>query len=103
MGSGPVNLATASAAPKLLVIDFGKRLELFNHVGFGDFLQWRIAAKAPDKRSNGIEKVKATDHLDGLFISVLRTRAIGGFHNRMHEQPPVPRQECPVFAFHNAE
>jgi len=103
MGSGPVNLTAASATPELVVVDFGKRFELFNHVGLGDFLQWRIAAKAPRKRSNRIEKVKATDHLDGLFISVLRTWAIAGFHHRMHEQPPVARQECPVFAFHYAE
>jgi len=103
MRSGPVDLAAASATPEPLVINFRERLELFNHIGFGDFLQWRIATEAPRKRSNRIEKVKATDYLDGLFIRILRTRAIAGFHDRMHEQPPVARQECPVFVFHYAE
>ncbi len=98
-----LKLAAASATPEPLVISFRKRLELLNHVGFGDFLQWRVATEAPRKRSNRIEKVKATDYLDDLFISILRTRAIAGFHDRMHEQPPVARQECPVFAFHYAE
>ena len=103
MRSGPVDLAAASATPEPLVINFRKWLELLNHVSFGDFLQWRIATQAPRKWGNRIEKVKATDYLDGLFIRILRTRAIAGFHDRMHEQPPVARQECPVFAFHYAE
>jgi hypothetical protein len=101
--SSPVDLATASATPEPLVINLRERLELLNHIGFGDFLQWRIATETPRKRSNRIQKVKATDYLDGLFIGILRTRAIAGFHNRMHEQPPVARQECAIFAFHYAE
>jgi hypothetical protein len=103
MRSGPVDLAAASATPESIIINVRERLELLNHVGFGDFLQWRIATEAPRKRSNRLEKVKATDYLDGLFISILRTRAIASFHDRMHEQPPVARQECPVFAFHYAQ
>ena len=98
MRSGPVNLAAASATPEMLVIDFGKRFELVNHIGFADFLKRRITAKTAREGSNRAEKIKTTDHLDGLLISILRTRAIAGFYNRMHKQAPVARQKRPVFA-----
>ena len=103
MRAGPINLAASRAVPEFLIIDFRKRFELFNHVSFGDFLQWGIAAKAPRKRSNRIEQVKTADHLDCLFVGILGTRTISRLHNRMHEQVPVARQQSPVFAFHYAE
>lgn len=103
MRSGPVNLAAAGATPELFVIDFGKRLKLLNYVSFADFLEWRIAAKATGERSDRTEKVKATDHLDRLFVSVLGTRAITVPDHRVHEQAPISRKQSPVFAFHYSE
>src|SRR5437016_14246877 len=102
MRSGPVNLAAASATPEILVIDFGKRFEFVNHISFADFLKRRITTKTAREGSNRAEKIKTTDHLDGLFISILRTRAIAGFHNRMCKQAPGARRARPDCAVHSA-
>jgi hypothetical protein len=55
----------------LFVVDFRKRFELLNYVGLGNFLERRVAAKAPRKWSEGAKKIKATNYFDGLFIGIL--------------------------------
>ena len=102
MRSCPVNSTAAAATPKLFVVEFCKRLEFLNYVGFTDFLEWRITAKATRERSDRIEEMKPTDHLDRLIVRVLRTRAIAVPDNRVHEQMAIPREQSAIFAFHQA-
>ena len=103
MRSGPVNLPAAGATPELFVIDFCKRLELFNHVGLDDFLERRIAAEATRERSDRVEEIKPTDHFDGLLVWILRTRAIAMLDNGVHQQTAIAREQSAIFTFHHAE
>jgi hypothetical protein len=103
MRSSPVNLPTAGATAEFLVVDFCKRLEPLNYVGFNDSLERPIAAKATRERSDRIEKMKATDNLDRLVVCVLRARAIAVPDNRMHQQMAIAREQGAIFAFHHAQ
>ena len=71
MGPRPINLPTASATPKLFVIDFRERFEVLNYVSLGNLSQRRVAAKAPREGSDGTKKIKTTDHFNGLFVNIL--------------------------------
>jgi len=71
MRSGPVNLVAAGTAPELLIIDFCKRLEFLNHVGFRNLPERRIAAQAARERSDDREKRKAPEHFDCLIDGIL--------------------------------
>ena len=82
--SGPINLAATCAKPELLVVGFRKWFEPFNDFGLRSLLQRRVAAKAPRKRSDGTKKIKAANYFDGLFIGVLRTRAVTGSYYCVH-------------------
>jgi hypothetical protein len=68
---GPINLFATGAALELLVVDIGKRLKALNYLGLGNISQQPVAANASRKWSNGIEKIKAADYFDCLFVSVL--------------------------------
>jgi hypothetical protein len=52
MRSSPVNLRTPGATPKIFIVEFCKRLELLIYVGFNDFFERCIAAKATAERSD---------------------------------------------------
>ena len=103
MRSGPVNLLAAGATPKFLIVDFCKRLELLNHISFGDFSHAFITAKASRERSNRFQKVEPTDHFDCLLVGVLGPGIVTGFYHGMHEQAPVTRQQCAILAVHDAQ
>ena len=71
MGSSPIDLAAGWALPKTLVIQFRKRLELVDDVRFGCLLQQGITTETTRKGSNSVQKFKATNDLDALFVSTL--------------------------------
>ena len=48
-----------------------KRLEALNYFGLGNISQQPVAPNASRKWSNGIEKIKAADYFDGLFVRIL--------------------------------
>src|SRR5437899_11740080 len=98
MRSSPVNLAAARAAPELFIVDLSKRLKLLNYVGLRNFLERRIAAKAPGKRGDQSKKIEAANYFEGLFMRVLRSRVVTSFYDCIHEQAPVAREKRPVFA-----
>ena len=98
--SCPIDLAAAGAMPELFVINFREWLESFDYFSLGDLLQRRVATKTSRKWSDGAEQVEAANYFDGLFVSVLRARAVTGRYYRVHEQPPVACKECSSFAFH---
>ncbi len=103
MRAPPVNLSTPGATPELVIIDSRKRLELLNHFSFLGFLQQRIAMKAAREWRSGREKLKSTDHFDGLFGGFLRTRVIAMLHNRVHQEAAVAGKQRAVFALHYFE
>src|SRR5437764_14466074 len=103
MRSSPVDLAAAGATLEFFVIKFGERLELLNHISFGDFSHAFITAKASRERSNRFQKVEPTDHFNCLLVGVLGSGIVTGFYDGMHEQAPVTRQQCAIVAFTNTQ
>ena len=103
MRTGPVNLTAAAASPEFFVIDLGKRLEFLDYITFGDFFEWRIAAETARKRSDRVEKVKTANDLDCLLIGMLRARTVTMSNDRMHQESPILREQCAIFALHDAE
>src|SRR5207249_2214119 len=97
MGSRPVNLITARAPPEFFVIDLGKRLKLLNYITLGDLFQRCIATEATRERSYRVEQVKTADHLDCLRVGILRSWTVTMLDDRMHQEPPVPREQCAIF------
>ena len=71
MGSRPIDLTASAAAPELFVVEFRERFESLNYFGLGNLSQPCVAAKATCERSDRTKKIKATDHFDRLFVSVL--------------------------------
>jgi len=84
MRSRPVNLAAARAAPELFVVDLSKRLKLLNYISLRNFLERRIAAKAPSKWGNEAKKIEAANYFYGLFVGILGSRAVTGSNDCMH-------------------
>ena len=99
----PVYLFAATTAAELVVIDCGERLEFADYVGLGCRFQRGVTSQAPSERCDQFRKVKTADNLDRLFVGVLRTRAVAGFDDCVHQQTPVSREERPVFACHYVE
>ena len=64
----PVDLLAARTAAKLVVIDFGKRLEFVDYVGLGCLFQRCITSQAPRERRDQFRKIKTADNFDRLFV-----------------------------------
>ena len=103
MRPGPVDLFAVRTAAKLVVIDFGERLEFADYVGFGCRFQRAVTSQAPRERCDQFRKVKTADNLNRLFVSVLGPWPIPVLNDRVHEQTPITRQKRSIFADHHLE
>ena len=99
----PVDLFAAGTAPELVIVDFGKRLEFVDYLGFGCLFQRCVTSQAARERRNQFRKVKTPDNLDGLFNGILGAGAISVLNDRVHQQTPITRQERSIFACHHIE
>ena len=93
MRAGPVNLATTAAAPELLIIDPGQRLELIDDLGFLCRFQQCVAKKAAGKWRQTWAKIKSAQNLDRLFQRILRAHIIAVTHRGMHQKAAVAGEE----------
>ena len=103
MRPGPVDLFAVRTAAKLVVIDFGERLEFADYVGLGYRFQRAVTSQTPRERCDQFRKVKTADNLNRLFVSVLGPWPIPVLNDRVHEQTPITRQERSIFAGHHLE
>jgi hypothetical protein len=81
MGAAPVDAATTTATPEVIVILTGQRLELLDDFGFGNSFQESIAVKAAGERRQSSEEIKSTQNLDGLLCRILRAGMKSGSHD----------------------
>ena len=101
--AGPVNLFAFKTATKLVVIDFGKRLE------FVDYLRPSLSPSngALHRRhlKGAINSKRSKRRITSIVCSPAfsRPRVISVLNDRMHEQTPITRQECSIFARHHIE
>src|SRR4029453_7770524 len=99
--SRPVDLFAPRTAAELVVINFGKRLELVDYLGLGCLFQWCITSETARERRHELQQIKTADNLNGLFLGILRARPISVLNDGMHKQSSITRQERPVFTGHH--
>ena len=99
----PVDLLAARTPAKLVVINFGQRLEFVADVALGCLLQQCVASQAARERGDQSREVKTPDNFGRLFVGILGARGISVLNDRVHEQTPIPRQKRSIFARHYLE
>lgn len=83
--SRPVNLRARWAPTELVVIYFGKRLEVLNDFGLRCVLQRSVTAKTARKWRDQLHEIKTAEDLDCLLVRVLGPRIISVLNDRVHE------------------
>src|SRR5690242_4516657 len=91
MRSRPVDLFAIGTAAELIIVNFGKRLELVEYFGLACRFQQRVTPQAAGKRFDGVGEFKTPDNLDRLFVGVLGTWIISMLHDRVHKEAPIAR------------
>src|SRR6516164_6970166 len=99
----PVYLFTARTAAKLVLINFGKRLEFVDYVGLRCLFQRCVTSHAACERRYQFCEIKTADNFNSLFVGVLGPRAISVLNDRVHEEAPITRQQGSIFAGHHLE
>lgn len=100
MRTAPVNFAAASATPKLVIVNPGKRLQLLAYLTFGNVLGQSVAIEAARERRQRRHEAETTDDLRGLLDWLLRTGAIAVADNAVHQEAAVAGEQRSVFALH---
>src|SRR5690606_17930289 len=85
----PVDLPAGHAAPELVVVAAGQRLEPVEHLGLADVLERAPAAHAAGEGREAAGQVQSPHHLDRLLAGVLRPHVEAVGHAPALEQAPV--------------
>ena len=98
MRPAPVHSAAREAPAELIVVSFCQRLELSQDDLFVHRFEKAVAREAARERRDSRVQSKAPEHLPRLFFGQLRTHIAAVLNGRMHEQPPITREQHAIFS-----